>query len=302
MTTPHSLSPLTPSEGDGRDVGLNELARRQTAKSRFSHFAGTEADLTRIAGQCLPHAKPGSRDGVLRVPVPIMGFFAGVVTVTDRTPLAAAWVRRAAGEDPYITFSAPGAQKPPARAVELIVYRRDILLAGGRASTDRTWEIVSINARPLGDSLAEEPPHPVAMARNYLGRPGGTLTPYTVEQFTESVLYWGRRVHTGTEVEPLDGPEFPPLMAGYLKSDGGESWVDAWCADWTFLPPAAKPEPARPVTLARHWRKLVSQGKSLLIPVPNGDGFADEAKEFAESILYWSRRPRVLEIKADSGV
>ncbi len=268
-------------------VGLNDFAKRHTPASRFSHFAGSTADLLALAAECLPHARPGNRDGVLTVPVPIAGFFSGVVIATDKMGLDAQWVRRAEGEDPYIEITAPDAKKGAATSANLIVYRRDLLAPSGRASTDCDWEIVSVNVRAdrpgLGGGVAgEEPPTPLSMARNQLGRPGGSPATYTAAEYAKAILYWSRRVMVGEDPDrkPLTGPTFPPLTGAVLKRDRCPDWVEAVCADWTFLPAAARPEPLRPITLAFRHARLVA-------------GAVPEAGEdWAKAVLYWSARPR----------
>jgi hypothetical protein len=194
------------------------------------------------------------------------------------------WTRRADGEDHYIEITAPDAPKAAATAVNVIVYRRDILLAGNRATTDCDWEIVSINARAdRGPGASEEePPTPLSMARNQLNRPGGTPANYTTDQYAKAILYWSRRVHVGVDPDhkPLTGAEFPPLFGSILKKERCPDWVEAVCPDWTFLPPPVKPEPPRPITLAyRYTHALIGK-----LPT--------DSLEWARSVLYWSQRPR----------
>jgi hypothetical protein len=109
-------------------------------------------------------------------------------------------------------------------------------------------------------------------------------TNYTVEEYAKAILYWGRRVLAGgeTELTVLNGtaPEFPPLMGCLIKRDHCPEWVDAVCSDWTFLPPAAEPEPPRPMTLAFRKHRLAA-GR-----VP------DDPLDWARSVYYWSNRPR----------
>jgi hypothetical protein len=259
---------------DTPPVSLNDFARRHTAKSHFSHYAGTEAQLLALVSQCMGHAKAGSREGVLAIPLPKAGFFSGLIKVSDRMGLAACWTRRAEGEDPYILITAPDAPKSPAAAVEVFLYRRDIL--GDRATTLSPYEIVSINARL---DMVDEPPHPLAMARNMLRRPGGSPAEYTAEELVKAIRYWGQRVHVGTDSVALEGPEYPPLQGEIIKTEKGEFWAGAVCEDWTFLPPPAKTQPPHPSWLMRQFYKTAPG------PQPT-------AAKLAESILYWSQRPR----------
>jgi hypothetical protein len=175
-------------------VAMNQLARRQTVESKYSHFGGSEAELLRLVEENLENATPGYRDGVILVSVPSEGFFSGVVEVTEEMRLIATFASRRRGEEPYIAVEAIGAPKLPARHVELVLYLHDVL--GEDASSEAEWELVSINARP---TEGEEPLKPMAMARNFLELPGGTKAEYTAEEFARSIQYWSTRAMCGSE-------------------------------------------------------------------------------------------------------
>lgn len=129
------------------------------------------------------------RKGVLLVKVPATGFYSGVAQVTPETQLRAVFTSRRPEEEPFIQIEAIGGAKLEAKNVVLVFYRRDLL--GKDASTvDADWELVSINARPTDE---DEPPTPMAMARNQLGLPGGSPAQYTSEEWAESVRYWSTR-------------------------------------------------------------------------------------------------------------
>lgn len=175
-------------------VAINKFVERQTADSRFSHFAGIWDELVELVKANFEKAKPGYRDGVMTVPVPADRFFSGVVELVEDTPLKAEFSARRKGEEPYINVVAVGGEKIPAKAVEIVVYRHDVLEADGDASTDAEWEVISINARPTDEP---EPMTPVAMARNFLELVGGTKAEYTAEQFAQSIIYWSKRAMRG---------------------------------------------------------------------------------------------------------
>ena len=175
-------------------IGVNDFVRRQTADSKYSHFAGSFEDLAKLTEQHFAEANPGYRDGVILVPVPTDGFFSGVVEVTPETPLRATFTARRKGEDPYLMVEAIGGDKLPAQVVEVVLYRHDVLMAEGNASTEAEWEIVSLNARP---TEGPEPQTPMAMARNFLGLPGGTKADYTAQDFAEAIVYWRKRAMRG---------------------------------------------------------------------------------------------------------
>jgi len=200
-------------------VGINSFVRRQTPASKFSHFGEHVEDIdlvANIAKERLGSAMAGYRDGVILVPLTgptAEGFYCGVVKVAPDTPLRATFSARQPGEMPYVQVEAVSARKMPAMHVDIVLYRRDVLLEdrllennkrarngeepkpkSDYVSTDCDWEVISINARP---TVEEEPMHPVAMARNFLGHTGGTPATYTAEQFAKAIDYWSTRVMAG---------------------------------------------------------------------------------------------------------
>jgi hypothetical protein len=134
-------------------------------------------------------AVPGYMDGVMLVRPNPAGFLSGVVEIDKDTELSASFVARRKGEDPFIDVRAVGVALP-AKAVDVVVYRHDVLTKDGDNSTDAAWEIVSVNARPTEE---EEPQGPVSMARNHLGLTGGTKHEYTADEFAKAIVYWSRR-------------------------------------------------------------------------------------------------------------
>lgn len=178
-----------------KKIGLNTFARtRHTKFSPYSFYAGAEADLIALTEQHFGSAKPGYKEGVVLVPVPADKFYSGVVQVAPDTQLRAEFKARREGEEPYIQVFAVNAadKKGPAKVVEIVCYSKDVL--GTEATEGAEWEIVSVNARETED---EEPPTPLAMARNMLGLPGGTQATYTAEQFARAITYWSNRVMCG---------------------------------------------------------------------------------------------------------
>lgn len=180
-------------------VCLNSFVGRQTADSRFSHFGGSEGDLIALVEANLSRATPGYRDGVILVPVPSQNFFSGVVEVTEGVPLRATFGARREGEAPFLDVVAVGGQKLPAAAVDIVLYRHDVLeqdevTRDGEGNPLATWEVISLNARAT-EGL--EPLTPMAMARNLLALPGGTKADYSPEEFARAIVYWSTRAMRG---------------------------------------------------------------------------------------------------------
>ncbi len=173
-------------------IGINKFVLRQTAGSKYSHYVGSWEELRALTEKHFAEAKPGYRDGVLLVPVPSDGFFSGVVELTPDTPLKAVFEARKKGEAPYVQVEALGGAKLPAKVVDVVLYRRDVLLADGadKVSTEAEWEVISLNARP---TEGPEPLTPMAMARNLLELPGGTKATYSAEEFARAIVFWSSR-------------------------------------------------------------------------------------------------------------
>lgn len=175
-------------------IGINAFVRRQTGESKFSHSLWRLEVVATLAERFFHEAKQGYRDGVMLVSVPPAGFFSGVIEVGYDTILRATFSQRRSTEQPFVSVEAVGATKLPAKHVELVLYRRDVLLEDNDASTECEWELVSINARPTEEP---EPLTPMAMARNFLKLEGGTEADYSAKEFAEAILYWSTRAMCG---------------------------------------------------------------------------------------------------------
>ncbi len=171
-------------------IALSTFARnRHQASQPYSHFEGSEERLLELVQEGFAKARAGYRDGVVLVPVPPGGFFASTVDVHPGTKLKAYFEARQPVEAPFIQVLA-GGTKQQADAVDIVLYRADVLAEDDDRSNDAEWEVISINARV---TEAPEPMDPMTMARNFLHLPGGTKGSYTAEEFAESILYWSTR-------------------------------------------------------------------------------------------------------------
>lgn len=115
-------------------------------------------------------------------------------------PVQAAVFQRQAHEDPtvqtYVRYEDAVKHgvliETPANRVDIVCYSADALTENGETRTDPEyeWEIVTI----LCSGTEElEPMRPLAMARNFLEKPGGTKSVYTAEQFAEAIWYWSQQ-------------------------------------------------------------------------------------------------------------
>jgi len=172
-------------------IGVNEFVRRQTAESEFTSFEGSFETIARLAVEFFDEAKAGYKDGVCLVPVPAEGFYTGVVELSEGDALVGKYRARREGEEPRKTSHAVGGEKSPAVAVDVVLYRKDVLAEGDEATTDCEWEIVSVNGRITQDEM---PIHPDTLIANHFGLDGGTLTGMSPEEFEAalkvSVMFW----------------------------------------------------------------------------------------------------------------
>jgi len=217
---------MTDSKHSTPTIGVSDFVRRQTIGSEFTHFdddskslddGGEEWDkVAQLAQEHFHRAKPGYRDGVCLVPVPPEGFHTGVVELREGDKLVGEYRARRPGEEPRKSvrvhreariYPGPGAiesgrhpedwsPNPEARkarcvAVDVVLYRRDVLEEGNEETTGADWDIVSVNGRL---TEAEQPIEPDTLIANHFQLDGGTATGMSPEAFEsalrESVLYW----------------------------------------------------------------------------------------------------------------
>lgn len=178
------------------NIYVNEFVRRQTKKSRFSHFEGSEQDLLNLVD--LSKGVQGYREGVLEVQVEPEGFYSGVIQLTENAELTAKFERRKSDEDPRKTIAAVGGQKLPAKAVTIILYSSELLAMNGDNNFEGGWEIISINASP---TLGKEPMNPQTLMANHFGASGGTETNLPDGEFIalleHSFNYWKDKAMAG---------------------------------------------------------------------------------------------------------
>jgi hypothetical protein len=174
-------------------IGANDFVRRQTANSEFTHFDGTWERVVQLALENFAQAKDGYRPGVCLVPVPAEGFHTGVVALVEGDRLEGAYRARREGEEPRkdVRVVREGVSKGPCVAVDVVLYRKDVLAEGNEGTTDCDWEIISVNGRVTEE---DQPIHPDTLIANHFELDGGTATGMTDEKFVsdlrKSVLYW----------------------------------------------------------------------------------------------------------------
>lgn len=175
-------------------VAVNDFVRRQVNGSgkTFSDKLSFE-EIAEHARSQMEKRKfsDGYRDGVRIVrtdPSLVRYFNCPFVKINENTELISKIVKRRPEEESYIQTRAKTGTPLKAGAVDLIVYRQDILAENNEQSTEADWELISMNAIPEG--VGKLPMGPVTMMRNQLQLPGGTKAFYTSEEWAESVRFW----------------------------------------------------------------------------------------------------------------
>ena len=191
-------------------VGLNPMVRRQTARSKFTHFEPATGDafeeLLKLIAACLAGddasvtvVRPDELIIKLRLPEAVCEgrFFTSIVKLeTGMEVRSVVGVRPGGlpGEQPYMQSVVVGAKKTPSKWVDVILYHKDALKPEERGTVDADWHVITVNAHI---TEADEPMTPQAMARNHAAffnrseGVGGTAREFTAEQYMESQLFWG---------------------------------------------------------------------------------------------------------------
>lgn len=160
-----------------------------------SYFAGTWEELEELVSQHRDDFEPGTGsvdNDVILVNVPAAGFYTCIAEITsenqhlvqERTHV------RQTGEKPVVTRTMDGI-KPPAKFVQVVCYRADVLDRDDSRTTDAEWEIIAVNAQL--DKYT--PMHPTTMLRNANHDKGGTYREYSQKDWDDAYSFWDKHVY-----------------------------------------------------------------------------------------------------------
>ena len=170
-------------------------AERHVPASTFSNFDGTFDELLEIAELAWESRTPSEfNPAVMVVEVEVPGRFRNAVReLREGETAEAKLMRRRDDEEPVIELTVKG-DKGIADFADLIFYPASELGEKDRVLGDAEWYLVSVNVK-YASGPSEMPP--TTMARNQLGRDGGSVPDtetgeYTSAQWAESV--WNHRL------------------------------------------------------------------------------------------------------------
>lgn len=180
------------------NVAVSSFLREVIAKSKKNtRWSGTLRELELLTLDHMNDYTPGvgsTDDDVRLVHVPAEGFYTTIAEITDenRDKLIVRFDSRVAGEAPVPKLHIVTDELFPAKFVQIVIYRADLLAKDDDRSSDAEWEIVAILANPYENT----PMHPTTMARNSLNLEGGTQRNYTPKEWAEAEIFWQRHAYT----------------------------------------------------------------------------------------------------------
>ena len=174
-------------------ISINSFARRQTKGSGKTYSSLSFEKLRNHAEEQLIKGiyKKGYREGVILIPVKtelLKYFTCPIVKITKNTKIESIIKKRRENEQLYISTKALNGTPLKISAVDLILYRNDVLKETNEQETDSKWELIAFYGIPEG--IKSLPMGPITMMRNQLCLPGGTKGNYSSEEWAESVAFW----------------------------------------------------------------------------------------------------------------
>lgn len=177
-------------------IGINKFYRRQTADSKYSFFDGADESLILAVQQNFPLRKSGDQEGSIIVPIPAKigeGSFcySAVVEVNHYSFMNARCIASSQNNGQYLIAPSVISNKQRAKYAEVILFSHESLKEIGENSTDKDYEIVSLNA----SDIPNPPEHPYQIAHKVLNNNAS----YTPQEICEAIIYWGTHAFAKTK-------------------------------------------------------------------------------------------------------
>lgn len=173
-------------------VHISKFVRRQTAESPYSHWTIDDATLIArvVRSASIGWCKPGYRDGVMLVQIPVDGLYSSVTQLKEGDLLIGQYLPRQKGEEPRKSSFVIG-DKTPAKRVDVVLYSHAVLAENNEQDSDADYEIISVNASPTNEEI---PLSVGTLIANHFELSGGTSTKMNDSEFVSalrnSVMFW----------------------------------------------------------------------------------------------------------------
>ena len=177
-----------------KKVAVNDFVLRQvkgSGKTYSDHLSFDEIAIDAERQMAKGIIKKGYRDGVILIPVDnnlLCHFICPIVKINKNTKFETIPKKRRDNEEIYLSTKALNGDPIQIGAVDLILYRHDVLKETQENETDKEWELIAFHAIPKG--ITELPMGPITMMRNQLCLRGGTKGKYSSEEWANSVHFW----------------------------------------------------------------------------------------------------------------
>ena len=181
------------NSNNNNSIGINSFVKRQIQGSGKTYSTLSFEEIRNHAETQLKSNiyKKGYRDGVILIPIDnnlLKHFICPIVKIDENTIFETVQKRRRNDEEIYLSTKALNGTPIEIGAVDLILYRCDVLQETQEEETDNEWELIAFHAIPKG--IKELPMGPITMMRNQLCLTGGTEGKYSSEQWAKSVHFW----------------------------------------------------------------------------------------------------------------
>jgi len=181
------------------NFGVNEFAgeRHFAQENGYTYTTMSYEELCEEIAKNWDQRKSGkgetSLDRKVIVPISNEYVYGTFTTIKRGMGIFSEVIQRQAGEDYFIESRVAYSDGNPVRNkfAKVVLYSREALLEKeGMCSTEANWEVVCL----ISSDIDDEPMTPLAMARNMLGKAGGTTSIYSAQEFAEAIYYWSQRV------------------------------------------------------------------------------------------------------------
>lgn len=167
-----------------------------TVEGSNSHYDGPWSEVEALTRKYQTDFEPGTGsvdNDVILVNVPAANFYTTITPITDenRHLVEERDHVRQDGEKPVSMKFIKG-HKQPAKFVQIVCYRADVLARDDGRTTNAEWEIVAINAQL--DKYT--PMHPTTMLRNNNHDEGGTYREYSQKEWDDAHQYWENHAYS----------------------------------------------------------------------------------------------------------